>query len=58
MQVGVLRELLNYRDGINDIEYFTNGEITLIIDEICTNWYVLYSLVLICILSLFIFTFF
>ena len=35
--VGVLDELLNCRDGINDIEYFTYDEITLISDELCTN---------------------
>ena len=30
---GVLRELLNYRDGIYVIEYLTYDEMTLIIDE-------------------------
>ena len=41
--VGLLRELLNCRDGINDIEYLRYDEITHIIDEPSTNLYVLYS---------------
>ena len=35
--VGVLRELINCRDGINGIDYFNHDEITGIIDELCTN---------------------
>ena len=35
--VGVLRELINCRDGINVIDYFNHDEITGIIDELCTN---------------------
>ena len=35
--VGVLRDLINCRDGINGIDYFNHDEITGIIDELCTN---------------------
>ena len=35
--VGVLRDLINCRDGINDLHYFNYDDITVIIDEICTN---------------------
>ena len=35
--VGVLRYLINCRDGINDIHYFNYDDITVIIDELCTN---------------------
>ena len=36
--VGVLRELINCRDGINGIHYFNYDDIiTVIIDELCTN---------------------
>ena len=35
--VGVLRDLINYRDGLYDIHYFTYDDITAIIDELCTN---------------------
>ena len=35
--VGVLRDLINCRDGINVIDYFNHDEITGIIDELCTN---------------------
>ena len=35
--VGVLRELIICRDGINVIDYFNHDEITGIIDELCTN---------------------
>ena len=31
----ILRDLL--RDGISDIDYFNYNEITVIIDELCTN---------------------
>ena len=40
--VGVMRDLLNCRDGIYDINYLNYDEITVIIDELCTNLYVLY----------------
>ena len=35
--VGVLRDLIKYRDGLYDIHYFTYDDITAIIDELCTN---------------------
>ena len=35
--VGVLRELINCRDGISVIDYFSHDEITGIIDELCSN---------------------
>ena len=35
--VGVLRELINCRYGINVIGYFNHDEKTGIIDELCTN---------------------
>ena len=35
--VGVMRDLLNCRDGIYDIGYLNYVEITLIIDELCTT---------------------
>ena len=35
--VGVQRDLINCRDGINVIDYFNHDEITGIIDELCTN---------------------
>ena len=35
--VGVMRDLLNCRDGIYDIDYFSYDEITVIIDELCIN---------------------
>ena len=35
--VGVLRDLINCRDGINVIDYVNHDEITGIIDELCTN---------------------
>ena len=37
--VGVLRDLINCRDGLYDIHYFNYDDITAIIDELCTNWY-------------------
>ena len=45
--VGVLRGLLLFSDGVDMIEYFNSDEVTLIIDELCTNVYiyVLYSFV-------------
>ena len=33
----VLRHLLTCRDGIDDLDYCNYDEITLIIDELCTN---------------------
>ena len=35
--VGVLKELINCRDGIHVIDYFNHSEITGIIDELYTN---------------------
>ena len=35
--VVVVRDLLHYRGGIYDIDYLNYDEITLIIDELCTN---------------------
>ena len=35
--VGVLRDLINCRDGINVIDYYNYDDITGIIDELCTN---------------------
>ena len=35
--VGVLRDLVNCRDGLYDIHYFNYDDITAIIDELCTN---------------------
>ena len=35
--VGVLRDLINCRDGLYDIHYFNYDDITAIIDELCTN---------------------
>ena len=35
--VGLLRDLINCRNGINDIDYFNYDDITVIIDELCTN---------------------
>ncbi len=35
--VGVLRDLINCRDGINVIDYYNYVDITGIIDELCTN---------------------
>ena len=35
--VGVLRDLINCRDGINVIDYYNYGDISGIIDELCTN---------------------
>ena len=35
--VGVLRDLINCRDGLYDIHYFNCDDITAIIDELCTN---------------------
>ena len=35
--VGVLRDLINCRDGLYDIHYLNYGDITVIIDELCTN---------------------
>ena len=34
---GVLIDLINCRDGINDIHYFNHDDITVIIGELCTN---------------------
>ena len=34
---GVLRDLINCRDGLYDIHYFNYDDITAIIDELCTN---------------------
>ena len=36
-RVGVMRDLLNCRDGIYDIDYVSYDEITVIIHELCTN---------------------
>ena len=41
---------MNCTDGINDVDYVNYDEITVIIDELYTNQYVLYSFVFICIL--------
>ena len=35
--VSVLRDLIDCRDGINDIHYFNYDDITVIINELCTN---------------------
>ena len=35
--VGVLRDLINCRDGIHVIDYYNYDDITGIIDELCTN---------------------
>ena len=35
--VGVMIDLLYCRDGIYDIDYLNYDEITVIIDELCTN---------------------
>ena len=35
--VGTVRELFNCRDGVNMIEYLNYDEVTLIIEEVCTN---------------------
>ena len=35
--VGVMRGLLNCRDSIYDIDYLNYDNITVIIDELCTN---------------------
>ena len=35
--VGVLRDLINCRDGLYGIHYFNYDDITAIIDELCTN---------------------
>ena len=43
--MGVLRDLINCRVGIYDIDYYNDDEITVIIDELCKNEYVLYSFV-------------
>ena len=40
--VSVMRDSLNCRDGIYEIEYLNYDEITVTIDELCTNYYVLY----------------
>ena len=37
--VGVLRELLNCRDDINTVKYFNYDEVPLIIEELCTHYY-------------------
>ena len=35
--VGVKRDLLNCRDGVYDIDYLNYDDITVIIDDLCTN---------------------
>ena len=35
--VGVMRDLLNCRDDIYDIDYLNCDDITVIIDELCTH---------------------
>ena len=35
--VGVLKALINCRDGIHDIHYFNYDDISVIIDELCTK---------------------
>ena len=35
--VGVLRDLIKCRDGINVIDYYNYDDTTGIIDELCTN---------------------
>ena len=39
--VGVLRDLINCLDGLYDIYYLNYDDITVIIDELCTNYYAL-----------------
>ena len=50
--VGVMRDLLNCRDGIYDIAYFNYDDITVIIDELCMCYiiYVVFIFALYCVL--------